>query len=143
DGTNFTTAINVPCAGTDTNYAATDYTPYSGLTYYRLKQTYKNGSYLYSTMVSVNFAPQKNITVYPNPLVDACNLHINISGYDNQEVKVVLRNTQGNECISKMLSTIEGNRTFAIEETKSLLPGLYIITASTADKTYNYRLLVK
>ena len=146
DGTNFTTAIDVPCAGitdSNTDYAETDYTPYSGIAYYRLKLTYKNGGFLYSDIVSVNFASQKNIAVYPNPVVDLSNLHIAISGYDNQEVTVFLRNTQGKEIESKVLSTKDGVGVFALDNAKSLLPGVYIVTAATADKTYNYRLLVK
>ncbi|MHB8401938.1 MAG: hypothetical protein ACYDCN_07975, partial [Bacteroidia bacterium] len=71
DGINFTKLIDVPGAGNSTtyrNYAETDYQPYSGTSYYRLKQTDYNNNYKYFNIVSVNFTVQQNIVVGPNPL---------------------------------------------------------------------------
>lgn len=146
DGIAFTKVIDAPCTGANssyTNYTETDYTPWKGTTYYRLKQTDKSGSYRYSDITSVNYTPQKNITLYPNPLINSNNLNIDISGFENEEVTVVLRNMQGGEFVSKVLLAKESNDVFVLGETKSLLPGMYVVTASSNSKTYNYRLLVK
>ena len=147
DGVNFTKVADVPyiaANSSNTDFTVTDCTPTKSISYYRLKQTDKNGSiYAYSAIVSVDFTPQKNITLYPNPLLVSNNLNIDISGFENEEVTVVLRNTQGKEFVSKVLLAKESNDVFILDETKSLLPGMYVVTASADNKTYNYRLLVK
>ncbi|MCU0437792.1 MAG: T9SS type A sorting domain-containing protein [Raineya sp.] len=50
-------------------YSTIDYTPYSDVSYYRLKQTYFDGKFEYSNIVSVNFNKQDelNFKIYPNP----------------------------------------------------------------------------
>src|SRR6185312_12193895 len=146
DGINFSKVIEVQGAGNSTsykNYAETDYEPYSGLSYYRLKQTDFNGQFKYFNMVPVNFAVRKNITVYPNPISNTANLNVKLSGFKDQEVVVVLRDVQGREFMSKVFLTMEGDEIFVMEETKTLQPGTYIVTASSNDKIYNYKLIVK
>ncbi len=59
--------IDVPGAGNSTtlrDYAETDYQPYTGTSYYRLKQTDKNGVFTYSSIVPVNFNAQNRIPDY-------------------------------------------------------------------------------
>ncbi len=146
DGTNFTKVIDVRGAGNSTtlrNYAETDYQPYIGTSYYRLKQTDKNGVFTYSSIVLVNFNAQKNITVYPNPIDNKTSLNVQVFGFQNQEVVVVLRDAQGREFLSKVLVSVENNQVFIIDEMQSLAPGIYIVTASSNDKIYNSKLIVK
>ena len=146
DGINFTKLIDVPGADNSTNYkeyAETDYQPYSGTSYYRLKQTDYNGNFKYFNIVPVNFENQKNITVYPNPIINTSHFTVEVNGYKNQEVVVVLRDAQGREFLSKVLLSEENNQFFIFDEAKSLPPGTYIVTASSNDKIYNYKLIVK
>jgi hypothetical protein len=146
DGKNFTKLMDVKGAGTSTSlkeYFEADYQPYFGTSYYRLKQTDKNGDFKYFNMVSVNFNGQKNIVLYPNPIDNTSNLNIKISGYKNEEVVVVLQDMQGREFLSRVLLSEGDNKIFVVDETKSLAPGAYIVTASSNDKIYNYKLIVK
>ena len=146
DGTNFTKVIDVPGAGNSTtlrDYAETDYQPYIGTSYYRLKQTDKNGVFTYSSIVPVNFKAQQNIIVYPNPIDSKTSLNVKVFGFQNQEVIVVLRDAQGREFLSKVLLSVENNQVFIIDEMQSLAPGVYIVTASSNDKIYNSKLIVK
>lgn len=148
DGKTFTKLIDVPGAGNSTtyrDYAETDYQPYEGTSYYRLKQTDANGAYKYFAMVPVTFIKggQQHIVIYPNPINSSTNLNIELNGYKNQEVVVVLRDIQGKEFLSKVLLSEEDGHVFIVDETKSLAPGTYIITASSNDKIYNYKLIVR
>jgi hypothetical protein len=146
DGISFTKLIDVPGAGNSTStkeYAETDYQPYTGTSYYRLKQTDINGNAKYFPMVAVNFANQKNITVYPNPIDNTSVFTIEVNGYKNQEVIVVLRDIQGREFLSKVLLSVDNDQVFIVDETKTLTPGTYIVTATSNDKIYNYKLIVK
>jgi hypothetical protein len=49
------------------NYTAQDLNPYTGISFYRLKQTGLDGNSTYSTVVSVSFDKKNVISVYPNP----------------------------------------------------------------------------
>lgn len=48
-------------------YSTTDNEPYSGTSYYRLKQVDKNGKYKYTNIAKVNFSKTFSLSVYPNP----------------------------------------------------------------------------
>jgi len=49
------------------NYTAQDLNPYTGVSFYRLRQTDLDGNSTYSTVVSVSFDKKKALSVYPNP----------------------------------------------------------------------------
>ena len=146
DGVNFTKLIDVPGAGNSTSYkdyAETDYQPYSGTSYYRLKQTDNNGNTTYFNIVPVTFNPSQSIVVYPNPLTASEKLNISLSGFQNQEVVVVLQDMQGREFLSTVLLSEANDKIFVIDDTQSLTAGTYIVTATSNDKIYNYKLIVK
>jgi hypothetical protein len=63
---------------TQKNYQLFDDNPYSGVSYYRLKQTDTDGNYSYSNIVSINFNNDDDIiSFYPNPADNS--LHYNIA----------------------------------------------------------------
>ena len=73
DAVNFGFLQNVPTEAPNGNssitldYTAYDQNPYTGINYYRLKQTDLDGNSKYSGIVSVNFYKDQAIAVYPNP----------------------------------------------------------------------------
>jgi len=149
DGISFTKLIDVPGAGNSTSYkdyAETDYQPYTGTSYYRLKQTDNNGAYKYFNMVPVTFVSdgQQSIVLFPNPIIqNTSSLSVSVTGYKDQEVVVVLRDIQGKEFLSKVLLSEDDNHVFTVEGTTLLPIGAYIITASSNNKIYNYKIIVK
>ena len=149
DGVSFTKLMDVPGAGTCTsyrNYAEVDYTPYEGKSYYRLKQTDKNGAATYFTMVPVTISAngqQPQITLYPNPIDNTSDLRVELTGYNKKEVLVVLRDIQGKEFLTKVLFSEEDNHVFLVNDTRKLPEGTYIITATSNDKIFNYKLIVR
>ncbi|MCB9364819.1 MAG: T9SS type A sorting domain-containing protein [Flavobacteriales bacterium] len=52
------------------SYNDIDYSPLSGVSYYRLKQTDFNGDYSYSEITMVDFKQKDEIVIYPNPVKD-------------------------------------------------------------------------
>ncbi|HXU27970.1 MAG TPA: T9SS type A sorting domain-containing protein [Bacteroidia bacterium] len=144
DGVSFTTVFDVPAAeGSYKDYAEADYEPFEGISYYRLKETEKNGACKYSMISVVNFVPQKKVTVYPNPILGTSNLSVNLNGFENQEVFVVVKNMQGSEVVSKSIVTKDYNETFVVEGTNSLPMGNYVVTVLGNNKIYNYKVIVK
>jgi len=70
DGVNYQFVAKVKGAGNSTttlNYSIIDPAPYSGTSYYRLKQTDFDGNYVYSNLEPVNVPTIALITIYPNP----------------------------------------------------------------------------
>ncbi|MEO8762286.1 MAG: T9SS type A sorting domain-containing protein [Bacteroidia bacterium] len=146
DGVLFTKLIDIPGAGNSTSqkdYYESDYQPYDGTSYYRLKQTDFNGAYKYFPMQIINFAASKSILVYPNPLNKTDNISVKLNGYKNEQVTVVLRDMQGREFFTKVLLSDENNQLFIIDEFHSIPEGTYIVTASSNDKIFNYKITVK
>ena len=90
DGSTFevvgTVATQAPGGNSSTplDYASIDRAPYSGVSFYRLKQTDLDGTSTYSAVVSVSLAKKKTISVYPNPTTGT--LHLN--GVDASETSV-------------------------------------------------------
>ena len=58
-------------------YLAYDRDPYLGYSYYRLKQVDFDGSYTYTSPVSVYFSDVETISIYPNPVTDETMLRMN------------------------------------------------------------------
>lgn len=70
DGLTFESIKTINGAGNSLsviNYVAVDEKPFTGTSYYRLKQTDFNGSYSYSNIESVYFTNIDDFDVYPNP----------------------------------------------------------------------------
>jgi hypothetical protein len=70
DGLNFQDVANVTAAGNSDallNYATEDFFPFQGISYYRLKQTNIDGSFIYTPLRSVKYEGESVVQFYPNP----------------------------------------------------------------------------
>jgi hypothetical protein len=65
-------------SSTPLNYESQDPNPYTGVSYYRLKQTDLDGNDKYSAIVAVDFVKKQSLVVYPNPTKGA----IYVTGVD-------------------------------------------------------------
>ena len=52
------------------HYSLEDKTPFTGISYYRLKTTDKDGRYSYSQWIKVNTGTSSSWLIYPNPATD-------------------------------------------------------------------------
>jgi Secretion system C-terminal sorting domain/Beta-propeller repeat len=68
------------------NYLSTDKTPYSGKSYYRLRQTDLDGKYSFSAIVQLqlNTANSNEFTIYPNPVQRV--LHVQLTASANKSI---------------------------------------------------------
>ena len=145
DGINFETASIVDAAGNSLsliNYKDIDANPFEGISYYRLKQTDFNGTFSYSKIVSVNYTlSDDGISIFPNPTDGE--LHINIKDLEGKEVLVVIRDITGKECFSKVVLSQENQQLIAVDSEQKLASGTYIVTASSNNKLYSKKIIVK
>lgn len=147
DGSSFETVSTVDGAGNSTSvleYTERDYSPLEGLSYYRLVQTDFNGDKHFSPLVAVNYSfGEDGISIYPNPASDASEVMLNLNFPENQEVLVVVRDIQGKEFYSKVHITSENNQLVAVDPDHKIAAGVYLIIASSENKIYSKKLIIK
>jgi hypothetical protein len=115
---------------TTLNYRTYDLNPYTGVNYYRLKQTDYNGSFKYANIVQVNFDKKSFVSVFPNPASN--NLFINVSSdYDNASVKFM--DALGREVLSQNINSSNVNTI----NTGSLSPGIYYVNIDNGSGEIN------
>ncbi|PCJ82466.1 MAG: hypothetical protein COA57_13115 [Flavobacteriales bacterium] len=129
------------------SYSAYDYEPYSGISYYRLKQTDFDGKYEYFNPVAVEINKEGGETifeVYPNP-TSQDNINLGLIGHKkNDEVLLVLKNTLGQVIYSKVIITNEfGNAVTAINPNHKLAQGVYLVIGSSENAIYSKKLIIK
>ncbi len=145
DGIHFEPLSILDAAGNSSsiiNYKDIDTNPFEGISYYRLKQTDFNGTFTYSKIVAVNYSLSKDgFTIFPNPTQGEIN--ITFEDLEQKEVLVVIRDISGKECFSKVIITQENQQLIGIDSEHKLAAGTYIITASSNNKLYSKKLIVK
>lgn len=135
DGINFVTAVTIQGSDRTNNlmdYIDIDYSPYTGISYYRLKQTDFSGQSFYSETILVNYEVNKEGSLVPfrSSIPSASEL----AEVENKMILVVLRNEKGEEFISK-ISVITDNETLiGTDKNKELIAGKYSIVASSYNR---------
>lgn len=129
DGQAYETVEIVPGAGNSSavlRYDLTDYTPFRGASYYRLKQTDYDGNYSYSRVVPVKIAGAfDGLTVMPNPVSGNGVLSFNAKFQDN--VTIEIHDLSGRKVLDKHYLTREGENK-VILNTSLLTNGMYFLT---------------
>jgi hypothetical protein len=144
DGINFVTALMIKGAGKVSaivDYTDIDYSPFSGISYYRLKQTDYFGEVSYSEAVVVNFQLLKDGTIIPytEKMLDDTEL----KEMENKVLLVVVRDSKGQEHITKIRVTSDNEHLYAADTRNSLSPGAYTVIASSYNRLCSHKLLVK
>lgn len=147
DGINFTVLAIVDGYGTSAfnlDYSFVDNNPYNQ-TYYRLKQTDFDGEYTYSEIVGIDSKTNSFFTfnVFPNPNMGS-EINAQISAIKGQEILVVVNDFFGKETYSKIIIVEQsGEAVYAIDPSEKLSAGIYIITATSNNKIYTKKLVVR
>lgn len=101
DGKEWQALFNIAGARTSNqqrNYQAFDVAPYSGTSYYRLKQTDTDGSYTYSDLQKVNFSTPTidlKARLYPNPSNGVFQIDLKGLEENGPELYIGVSNMQG------------------------------------------------
>ena len=148
DGVSFEEILNVKGAGNSTSmidYMDKDSNPFTGVSYYRLKQTDFNGEHSYSNIVPVEYNPNgdTSISLFPNPTDIETGASISLNQLNGQEVLVVLRDMAGNEVFSKVVVSGSDKEIVALDPDGKLAKGTYWVIASSENKFYSKKLIVK
>lgn len=147
DGKTFEEVSRVKGSGTSNSlmeYFDTDYEPFKGISYYRLKQTDFNGDETVSPVVPVNYIVKDDgFKIYPNPAVSGEKIFVQLQNTEPQETLVVLRDISGVEHYSKLIISNENNSLVAIDPEKRLASGSYLIIASSNNQIFSQKIIVR
>lgn len=143
DAMNFEALLTIKGFGNHSNimsYFDVDYTPFEGISYYRLTQIDQQGNILSSRLVSINNKistsnlAMNQSAIYDNPAA--------LMGSENKEVLVVLRNEKGEESYSKVVIDEEFH-VLSSDASSKLDNGTYTVVASSDNRLYSQKLVVK
>lgn len=113
-------------------YNTSDFNPYQGITYYRLKQVDFDGAYAYSNIVAVEVNEEIKFNIYPNPSNGIVNIESNING------TIEIINQSGNLIYSEEI--FESSKTINLQE---LAAGIYYIRIITDNEIIAKKLLLQ
>jgi len=127
------------------NYDAIDSSPYSGASYYRLKQIDFNGDYKYSDVVTVNLNENAELVfdVYPNP-IDGHSFNISFATENDKDYSIEFYDLQGKQLLSKkVVADKAGVSTFEVIPTNQFSSGMYFVKLISNGKSNCKKVIVK
>lgn len=133
NGNDYTTIAKIEPGAQAKDFIETDFTPYDGLSWYRVKIVTEAGDILFSNVVPVKYlagnpvspAPLKSGSVYENPVI------------------VVVRDAQGEEHYSKVSIEKTGDPLEGKDLEQRLNNGAYIIVSCSEQAFYCKQLYIK
>lgn len=131
DGVNFSLVTIVKAAGNGTslvvrNYEYTDLHPYSGTSYYRMKQVDLNGDHKYYPLVGVTLTKKTFTLVYPNPAAQDITV---LTSEENTGTSLRIFALTGEEVFG---GAFDSNRKTI--DVSTLQAGLYFVEVNGAEK---------
>lgn len=148
DGVYFEFVSEVNGAGNSNQiilYSSIDPSPYSGTSYYRLKQTDFDGQFSYSDIEQINIgeAISFEFNVFPNPLPSDQAIKIKIRSEENQMVTIKIVDFLGKIYFNGEYQMSESEEILNIASNNNLSKGMYLVTCTINDNVYSQKLVVK
>lgn len=145
NGIDFEPVLITDGAGTSNNltsYSETDYSPLTGNSYYRLRQTDYDGRISFSRTVNVNSSYlNAEMQLFPNP-TDG-NFKIQLNGFGEEKFVVLISDLAGKEIFSKAFTTSNDSHIELIDPSNKLAAGTYMVTAKSSNKLHTQKLIVR
>lgn len=123
DGKSFTAIGTITGKGSTSiqqDYSFTDYEPYDGINYYRLKQIDFNGTITFSKVIQIRFSGETGFSIKPNPTYDKVTVSFN--ALQENMPDLILVNILGQELGRYTINDLD----ISIDLTK-FSPGVYFV----------------
>lgn len=150
DGIEIVEIAEVKGAGNSTEsryYEFLDQVPYSGVSYYRIKQTDFDGAYAYSDWKSVQLQTKNdaelNLVLYPNPNKGDYPVRFLLSGLEIDEmVQFQILNSQGSVFFNRVLISSQKILEGELFPKGQLNSGIYIVRVITDQQCVSKKLII-
>ena len=144
DGNTFEAVGKIDGAGTtqsEQKYAFYDRMPYSGVSYYRLKQTDFDGKFSYSGIETVYIESAFNdVSINPNPVKGDSKVVFELGA--SGQVKMVVSDLSGKSLLVSEHNAKAGSNSIDLN-TSQLTAGMYLLTLNNGTKSSTIRFTVK
>ena len=143
DGKNFTKVVDLPAVDNQssyTDYFETDYQPYEGVSYYRIKQVDAAGNFRYSQIVTLKIEDPAKVDGY-NAIAGVPEAFKEIDAKD-EGVLLVIRDKDGNDHYSKASIKADKNVN-VINLDAPVNSGTYHVVGSSNEKLHSANVSVK
>jgi hypothetical protein len=143
DAVNFSLIGTVKANNTTirSNYYLTDGSPFKGTNYYRLKQTDFNGSYTYSSIVSIDFSDAIVFSVYPNPKTQEQSLSVSLDKVYGVDIKLTIYDVTG-KLVHNVVIDLR-NKKEVILDNLILASGIYVVRLNTDRLNATQKLIIE
>lgn len=145
DATNWeilTTLSGAGSSNTPNYYSTFDNQPFSGVTYYRLKQTDFDGTYTYSSVISASCSTDEPFTVHVVTLNSSHELQLTFSAEVGETYVFNLYDIQGRLLLNKSTTAISGTNEIHIN-IPEVSEGIYMIALMNSKKFFGQKILLK
>jgi hypothetical protein len=123
------------------SYQQFDRNGYPGRSYYRIKQEDFSGTFIYSNIAVVNGIHEAgSLSIFPVPAQNNCTVQIPITGFNNMEGTVQVRNISGNLVFEKKLRVIQNK--IELSQLNSFPAGFYLLTIILAETEFSGKLII-
>ena len=123
-------------------YNLKDENPYTGIIYYRLKQTDFDGKSEYSNTISLSFEKQIETFVFPNPSTGKV-FNVTFENSKSSFINIQLTRIDGTIVFNKKYEITDGLITIQIVPDTYVSSGMYILKGISNDAEFNQTILVK
>ncbi|MES1224322.1 MAG: T9SS type A sorting domain-containing protein, partial [Bacteroidota bacterium] len=129
-----------PDSDTSAGFSLTDNHPYSGISYYRIKQEDVDNSYFYTTIKIVDFNTEltEHITA-TNPFSSFVTIQLSSSAENNTVVE--LYDLTGKIIHRQNAKTVPGMNILQIDNLTSLSKGIYLLHISNESENYTLKMI--
>jgi hypothetical protein len=124
-------------------YDMTDYNPYSGISYYRLKQTDFDGNSVYSNFKYVLFGANElsTLELFPNPANNS-DITIDVTSQESGMLQLIVRDIFGAEAFKTSFNIDKGRNLLKLDKMNGLKAGLYTFSFISAGKQVTKKMVI-
>jgi hypothetical protein len=143
DKENYTIVTTVRGQGNsegDVDYKAFDESPVAGVNYYRLKQIDTDGTFEYSDVKSVEFAPEVNVEIYPSLVKRGEQINFKIKGISNSDFTFSVTDIAGKLIEKGTVSRFSDNYFIS---TTDLSSGVYVVDLKNNVQNFSQKVVVE
>lgn len=146
DGRSFEPVLQVKGKGNSSSrktYRESDLQPYTGLSYYRLKQTDRDKSSSYSPIVAVSFgqAAEAFASIYPNPSGGI--IYVETGGAGEEDLVIDLHDGSGKLCFSKTWLAGKYAQKITLDLENRLPAGAYMISVLSGARSFSQKIIIR
>ena len=122
-------------------YQLNDTKPYKGTSYYRLKQIDFDGTYTYSSIITIEFNDEIVFFVYPNPKAQQQSLIVSLDKDYGANINLTIYDVTGKRVYVQLMDL--RNKKEVVFDNLNLTSGIYVVRLNNDNLNATRKLIVE